>query len=63
MDQPRLAFLEDTRQFWQARTSRVLTLEDAPGRRERDGFLRYAAALGGSRIIQCRQGDNNRWGA
>jgi hypothetical protein len=29
MDQPRLAFLEDTRQFWQARTSRVLTLEDA----------------------------------
>ena len=29
MDQARPAFLEDTQEFWQARTSRVLTLEDA----------------------------------
>jgi hypothetical protein len=29
MDDPRLALLEDTRAFWQSRTSRVLALEDA----------------------------------
>ncbi len=29
MDERRAALLEDTRTFWQARTSRPLTLEDA----------------------------------
>ncbi len=29
MDERRAALLEDTRKFWQARTSRVLTQEDA----------------------------------
>jgi hypothetical protein len=49
MDERRAALLEDTRIFWQARTSRMLTQEDARQAVENmSGFigtlLRWAAA-------------------